>query len=106
MKQTQKLNLWNKISAQVQNGFGVATSSVTLPEYEQMIKWMDKDQAIDFHRPLKTSPSLENVVELIRKHVPPIKEDRVFYHDINNIRKIIDSEEIIKVAQEKSGVLL
>lgn len=58
------------------------------------IELLCNTQGIEFLRPLKTSPCLEKVITHIRKHVPPIDQDRTFFKDINNIRKLIDLREI------------
>jgi histidine ammonia-lyase len=69
------------------------------------IELLCNTQALDLQRPLKSSRSLEAVHQLIRKDVPVIKEDRIFYVDINNIIKIINSGEIINVVESHIGVL-
>ncbi|MGB0454424.1 MAG: histidine ammonia-lyase, partial [Bacteriovoracaceae bacterium] len=70
------------------------------------IELLANSQAIDFLRPLKSSKSIEAVHKLIRKHVPIIEKDRVFYKDIKSIRNLIDSGEIIKTIEEEIGELL
>ena len=70
------------------------------------IEFLCASQAIDFHRPLKTSPSLEGVHNLIRKHVPKIIDDRVFQPDIQNIESLLRSGELVATAEEKTGALL
>lgn len=65
------------------------------------IELLCNTQGIEFLRPLKTSPSLEKVISHIRKHVPPIEEDRTFFKDINNIRKLIDRFEIASKVETK-----
>lgn len=62
-------------------------------------------QAIDFHRPLKTSTALENVQALIRKHVPRIINDRVFQPDINNIDTLLRTGELVSAAEASTGEL-
>lgn len=69
------------------------------------IELLCNTQALDLQRPLKSSKALEEVYTLIRKHVPPIDDDRIFYKDINNIIKVINSGEIIKAAEIHTGVL-
>lgn len=70
------------------------------------IELLCSSQAIDFHRPLKTSPALEAVQTLIRKHVPKIINDRVFQPDINNIEAILRNGELIATAENVTGELL
>ncbi|WP_127715538.1 histidine ammonia-lyase [Halobacteriovorax sp. HLS] len=64
------------------------------------IELLCNTQAMDFQRPLKSSPAIEAVHKLIRKHVPPIEEDRIFYKDMENIKKLISSTEITQAASE------
>ncbi len=69
------------------------------------IEFLCNTQALDFQRPLKTSKALEAVYECIRKHVPTIDEDRIFYKDMNNILKLINNESIIAAVENKIGEL-
>ena len=69
------------------------------------IELLCNTQALDFQRPLKTSPALEAVHSVIRKQVQHIDDDRVFFKDINNIIKLINSGEIVSAAQAHVGVL-
>jgi histidine ammonia-lyase len=69
------------------------------------IELLCNTQALDFQRPLKTSPALEAVYSVIRKHVSKIDVDRIFYKDINNIIKLINSGEIVSAAETHVGVL-
>ncbi len=62
-------------------------------------------QALEFQRPLKSSEALEKVYNLIRRHVSPIEEDRIFYKDMENIVKLIDSNEIVKAVESSVGEL-
>ncbi len=62
-------------------------------------------QALDFQKPLKSSPAIEAVHSLIRKHVPFIDNDRVFYKDIENIVKLIDNCEIVRTVENSIGSL-
>lgn len=69
------------------------------------IEFLCNTQALEFQRPLKTSPPLEAVHTLIRRHVDIIENDRVFYKDINNIIKLIDSNEIVTAVESVIGVI-
>lgn len=69
------------------------------------IELLCNTQGLEFLRPLQTSPSLEKVHRLIRKHVRPIEEDRVFHKDIENIARLIRSDEIIKEVESVTGIL-
>jgi histidine ammonia-lyase len=69
------------------------------------IEFLCNTQALDFQRPLKSSPPLEAVHTLIRRHVDTIDNDRIFYKDINNIIKLINSGEIITAVESTIGKL-
>lgn len=62
-------------------------------------------QAFEFQRPLKSSKALEAVYDLVRKFVPPIKEDRVFHDDILNIQHLVKTGKVLKVVEEAIGEL-
>jgi len=48
------------------------------------IELMNGAQALEFRRPLKSSPIIEQLVENFRKYVPFIAEDEVMYTNIHN----------------------
>ena len=48
------------------------------------IELMNAAQALDFRRPLKSSPVVEDFVKRFREHVPFVEEDQVMYLHINN----------------------
>ena len=50
---------------------------------------MTAAQAMEFRRPVRTSPYLENFLEYYRKEVSFVKEDRVMYEDINKTIQFI-----------------
>ena len=69
------------------------------------IELLCNTQALEFLKPLSPPPSLRAVYDLIRCHVEPIHRDRIFYRDIEKIKKLIDTREIIKTCEEISGGL-
>ncbi len=69
------------------------------------IELLCNTQAIEFHRPHKTSQGLEKAIQLIRRHVEPIKEDRIFYKDIDNIFNLIKTNELIIAVESETGEL-
>jgi histidine ammonia-lyase len=69
------------------------------------IELMCNAQALEFQLPEKTSPALQAVVKVIRNHVPPLKQDRVLYKDIQSIVKLIGTKEIINAAENITGKL-
>jgi histidine ammonia-lyase len=74
-------------------------------EYALSIELLCNTQGLEFLRPLETSPVLEKLVKLIRQHVPPIENDRVFSIDIENIKKIVASGEVLKCVESEIGAL-
>ncbi|MBL7665376.1 MAG: histidine ammonia-lyase [Bacteriovoracaceae bacterium] len=62
-------------------------------------------QALDFLRPLKTSPALEKVHALIRRHVAFAEKDRTYHRDIQVLSEIISSNELVQTVEEVTGNL-
>lgn len=69
------------------------------------IELLCNSQALEFQRPQKSTPALEKVYSLIREVVPPIEEDRVFYHDIQKIIDLIENNKIIPEVEKIIGEL-
>ena len=69
------------------------------------IELLCNTQGLDFLRPLQTSPALEKVHTLVRKHVPPIDQDRVFYKDIESLTRLVQGDELLKEVESVLGVL-
>ncbi|MCQ6958470.1 histidine ammonia-lyase [Mucilaginibacter aquariorum] len=67
-------------------------------EYIQAIELLYASQALEFRRPLQSAPVIENCHELVRQHVPFIKEDRIFAEDINALHQLIISGRFLSVA--------
>jgi histidine ammonia-lyase len=63
-------------------------------------------QALDFHRPLKSSPAIGAVYRIIRKQVPTLKEDRLLYPDMCYIHHLIAEGEIVNVVEEVIGQMI
>lgn len=74
-------------------------------KYCLAIELLCNTQGLFLVEPLKTTPQLNAVVKLIRKHVTPITEDRVFNKDIDKIKKLIDGFEVLTVVQNQ-GITL
>jgi len=53
------------------------------------IELLNASQALNFRRPLKTSPALEKIVEDYRKSVPFVEDDRVLYEDLEKSVRFI-----------------
>lgn len=69
-------------------------------EFIQAIELLYASQAIEFRRPLKSTPVIEACHDLIRKHVPYIKEDRLFADDINQLHHLITNGSLLQTANE------
>lgn len=69
------------------------------------IEFLCNTQGVDLLRPLKTTKALEEVYQLIRKHVQPIENDRTFHKDIDNITSLISNFEILDVVEKELGAL-
>ncbi|ASU32909.1 histidine ammonia-lyase [Mucilaginibacter xinganensis] len=67
-------------------------------EYIQAIELLYAAQAIDFRRPLKSTPVVEACHALVREHVPHIDDDRIFADDINALHKIITDGSLLATA--------
>jgi len=60
-------------------------------EYIQAIELLYASQAMDFRRPLKSTPVIEACHELVRQKSPFIDDDRIFADDINALHQLITS---------------
>jgi len=69
-------------------------------EYIQAIELLYAAQAVDFRRPLKSTPVIEAIHAKIREHVPHIQDDRVFANDINNLHQLITNGSLLAIANE------
>jgi histidine ammonia-lyase len=69
-------------------------------EYIQAIELLYAAQAVDFRRPLKSTPVIEAIHAKVRAHVPHIQDDRVFADDINNLHQLITNGSLLAIANE------
>jgi histidine ammonia-lyase len=46
------------------------------------IEFMTAAQALEFRRPLRSSPIIESIIEKYRAKVPPLEEDRILFSDM------------------------
>ena len=74
-------------------------------QHSLAIELLCNTQGIEFLRPLKTSPALEKVISIVRKYVAPIEEDRTFHKDIEQLTKLIKSDELIREVELVAGKL-
>jgi len=69
-------------------------------EYIQAIELLYATQAVDFRRPLRSTPVIEACHALVRTKVPFIDHDRIFADDINQIHRLITSGELLAAVDE------
>ena len=71
-------------------------------EYIQAIELLYAAQAMDFRRPLKSTPVIEACHSFVREHVPFIQEDRIFATDINQLYQLIINGSLLSLANESA----
>ncbi len=64
----------------------------------QAIELLCASQALEFVRPLKTSPVLEEVYARVRQEIPHFEKDEIFSEAINKAIAIIQSGDLLKIA--------
>lgn len=69
-------------------------------EYIQAIELLYASQALEFRRPLQSTPVIEACHQLVRRHVPFIDEDRIFAQDINALHQLIINGDFQQVADD------
>lgn len=69
------------------------------------IEMMAAAQAIDFRAPLKPSQGVRAAYDVIRKHVAHLEEDRPLYDDINKLKEVVQSGEILEAVEKAIGEL-
>ncbi|MEO1213873.1 MAG: histidine ammonia-lyase, partial [Bacteroidota bacterium] len=78
------------------------TCKVFLPLIEPIlaIELLLAAQALDYQRPLKSSPVLEAVHALIRNKIDHSEEDKVYTDDIEAAIQLIKEQSLIKISHE------
>jgi len=71
-------------------------------EYVQAIELLYAAQAMDFRRPLKSTPVIEACHALVREKVPFIDHDRIFADDINRLHQLIINGSFLAVAENEA----
>jgi histidine ammonia-lyase len=69
-------------------------------EYVVAIELLCAAQALEFHRPLKTTPALESVYNLVRSKVAYYDKDRFMTPDIEAVRDLIRNNEVWETVKE------
>jgi histidine ammonia-lyase len=71
-------------------------------EYILAIELLSACQAIEFRKPLKSSPLLEYAHDYVRSFVGFAEEDRIFADDINKIKSIISDLSFVEEVNKKA----
>jgi len=69
------------------------------------IEMMAGAQAVDFRKPLKPSRGVQAAYDVIRKYVDYLEEDRPLYDDINKLKEVVQSGEILGAVEKSIGSL-
>jgi histidine ammonia-lyase len=72
-------------------------------EYIQAIELLYAAQAMDFRRPLKSTPVVEALHSLVRQEVQFIEDDRIFATDINNLHQLIINGSLLATAGDAAA---
>jgi histidine ammonia-lyase len=62
-------------------------------------------QAADFRKPHKPGRGTQAAYEVIRKHVAHLEADRPLYNDINKMKEVVESGEILDAVEAAVGTL-
>ena len=69
------------------------------------IEMMAGAQAVDFRKPLKPSKGVQAAHDVVRKHVEHLEEDRPLFDDINKLKEVVESGEIVEAVEKAVGPL-
>ncbi|UCE21237.1 MAG: aromatic amino acid lyase, partial [Candidatus Aminicenantes bacterium] len=69
------------------------------------IEFMAGAQAIDFRKPIKPSKGIQTAYSVIRKYVEKLEEDRPLFDDINKLKEVVESNEILEAVEKAVGQL-
>jgi len=70
------------------------------------IELMAGAQAVDFRRPVKPGKGTQAAYDVIRRHVARLEEDRPIYDDINRLKEVVASGEILDAVEKAVGTLV
>jgi len=62
-------------------------------------------QALDFRQPAKPSKAVQAAHSVVRKYVTHLDEDRPLYNDINKIKEVVQSGEVLAAVEKVIGPL-
>ncbi len=69
------------------------------------IELMAGAQAADFRKPLKPGQGTQAAYDVIRKHVAQLDADRPLFDDINKLKEVVESGEILDAVEAAVGPL-
>lgn len=69
------------------------------------IEFMAGAQAVDFRKPIEPSRGVKAAYDVIRKHIARLEEDRPLYDDINKLKDVVESGEILDAVESTVGNL-
>lgn len=69
------------------------------------IELMAGAQAVDFRKPIKPGKGVQAAARIIRKYVDHLEEDRPLYDDINKLKEVVESGEILEAVEKAIGPL-
>jgi histidine ammonia-lyase len=69
------------------------------------IEFMAGAQAVDFRKPIKTGKGIQAAASIIRKYVDHLEEDRPLFDDINKLKEVVESGEILEAVEKAVGRL-
>lgn len=69
------------------------------------IEMLAAAQALEFRKEWKKGRAVEEVYNLIRDFIPPLKEDRVMYKDINKCVELITNRSVVNTVETAIGKL-
>jgi histidine ammonia-lyase len=70
------------------------------------IEFMAGAQAVDFRKPDKPGRGVQAAYEVIRKYVDFLDKDRPLYNDINRLKDVVQSGEILDAVEKAVGPLI
>jgi len=68
------------------------------------IELLTAAQGIEFLKPLKTGEGTAAAYATIRKHVKPLKRDRIMYIDIEKVLRLVRTGELLKETEKKTAL--
>jgi len=69
------------------------------------IEFLAGAQAVDFRSPVKPSPAVAAAHAVIRKHVATLDADRPLFNDLNRLKEVVQSGEILAAVEAVIGPL-